>query len=64
MLLLNVGRVSSGSGAEFGQPGFDQLRCDGHHTGGGLPEGLRGGSVTGEQRCRLVGLRENVKGRV
>lgn len=50
-----LGVFSSGSAAEFGQLGLDKLWCDGHHTGGGLSEGIRRGSVTGEQRRRLDG---------
>lgn len=53
-LKIIITHFSSGSRAEFGQLGLDQLWCDGHHTGGGVSEGVRRRSVTGEQRCRLA----------
>lgn len=59
-----LGVFSSGSGTEFGQLGLDQLWCDGHHTGGGLSEGIRRRSITGEQRCRLDGQIDLLKNSV
>lgn len=37
-------------GAEPGGAGPHQFWTDGHHAGGSLPEGVRGGPVSGEQR--------------
>lgn len=56
-----VGVFASGSGAEFGLLGLDQLWCDGHHTGGSISESIRRRSFTGEQRCRLDGQTDLLK---